>query len=100
MENLYKVTFNVDDKYGYIALDEKQKEVSVVYPDADVAKKILAWLNTEHSISVPDDSKPIYEFVEKKFLASRSKKEFEVVLTRIWEELEVHIDWSFPPEYI
>jgi len=100
MSELYKVTFNIDQTYGYIAYDEANKEITVTYPDEKMSATILNWLQQEHTINTPDENGTVHDFSSKTYLAKNSKKDFQTVLTRIWEELDVHIDWSFPPECI
>jgi len=100
MDGLYKVTFNIDDVYGYVAYDEARKSISVSFPNAEVEQKIKAWLENPHEINTPDDGGTVEDFSPKRYLATESKKAFQTVLTRIWENMDVHVDWSFPPECI
>lgn len=100
MSENYNVTFNIDQQYGYISYNEKTKEITVNYPDEKVCQTILAWLNKEHTLNMPNDNNVIYDFSPKTYLATNSKQDFQLVLTRIWEEINVHIDWSFPSEYL
>lgn len=100
MAEKYKVTFNIDTKYGYVELDEVAGCIEVVYPDAEMAGKIKKWLEELHEINTPDDDGPLDKFSVKKYQAPKSRKDFQTVLTRIWQHLGVHVDWSFPPEKI
>lgn len=100
MSEIYTVTFNIDQTYGYISYNENNKEITVTYPDEKICQTILAWLHKEHTINTPTENGAIYDFSPKTFLATNSKHDLQTVLTRIWEEIDVHIDWSFPSECI
>lgn len=100
MPEKYKVTFNIDTKYGYIEFDDADGSIEVVYPDAEVAGKIKQWLAQPHDINTPDPDGPLDKFSVKTYNADKGKEELKIVLTRIWERMGVHIDWSFPPECI
>lgn len=100
MSEVYSVAFNISQTYGYISYNQNTKKITVTYPDEKICKLILDWLSKEHIINTPNDSDILYDFSPKKYLAANSKQELQTVLTRIWEELDVHIDWSFPTEEI
>ncbi len=96
MSEIYKVTFNIEQVYGYIALDESKKELSVVYPDEKIVEKIKTWLQTKHEINTPNAGGSVSDFSVKTYLATNSVEDFETVLTRAWQKIGIHIDWSFP----
>ncbi len=100
MPQLYKITFNIADIYGYIAYDPQTQAITVDYPDERTCAAIKDWLAKEHEINTPVENGGTNDFAPKKYLAARSVSDFETVLTRIWQHLGVHIDWSFPAECI
>ena len=97
---IHKVTFNIDHDYGYIALDETAKCTEVFFPDMAVAERIKNWLDREHAINTPNEGGGLSDFSVKRYVAARSLHDFHTVLTRAWESLGIHIDWSFPADYI
>ncbi len=100
MSETYNVTFNIDEKYGYIAYNETTKAIKVHFADPDFCERIETWLAQEHEINTPDQGIGTANFSNKKYLAKNSKQDFQTVLTRIWEKQGLHIDWSFPAELI
>jgi hypothetical protein len=100
MPKIYKVTFDIDQDYGYIVFDEDSNSVDVFFPDIAVAEKIKNWLDQEHEINTPDAGGALADFSVKRYAAARSKKDFQTILTRAWERIGVHVDWSFPADYI
>ena len=99
MSELYKVTFNINATYGYVAYDDTKHIIEVSFPDTVVADKIKMFLATEQQINMPSANN-VSEFSSKSYLAANSMQDFQTVLTRLWENLGVHVDWSFPSELI
>jgi hypothetical protein len=100
MAKIYKVTFDIDQDYGYFSFDEETNNIEVFFPDIVIAEKIKTWLDLEYEINTPDQEGGVANFSLKKYLAGRSKKDFQTVLTRAWEKIRVHVNWSFPADYI
>ena len=99
MPELYKVTFNINDVYGYIAYDDTKHSIEVSFSDTAVADKINTFLTTEQQINMPSANN-VSDFSFKSYLATNSMQDFQTVLTRLWENLGVHVDWSLPSEFI
>ena len=100
MPKLYKVTFDIDQDYGYLVFDEDSNGVDVFFPDIAVAEKIKTWLEREHEINTPDQGGALADFSVKTYIIGRGKKDFQTILTRAWEKIGIHVDWSFPSDHI
>lgn len=97
MSNIYKVSINVDSTYGHIAYNEQSKEITVEFPDAAVTKAILTYLNQPHIINEPK-SPSTCDFIEREHLAKNSKEDLQLVLSRMYNNLQVHVNWSIPAD--
>lgn len=97
MSNLYKVSINVDSAYGHIAYNEQTKEITVEFPIAEVKAAIVSYLSRPHLINEPN-SPSTYVFEEREYLAKNSKHDFQIVLSRIYNSLAVHVNWSIPAD--
>lgn len=100
MNEIYKVSFNIDDKYGYFVFDETTHSVDVIFADEEKVAKLKAWLDAVHMIETPDENGSVYDFSPKPYQARKSKQDFQTVLTRIWEQCGAHVNWSLPSEDI
>lgn len=98
MSQDYKVSINKGDKYGYIAYNEESKQVSVVLDDAQTKSEIQEYLAQPHLIREPKSGSTI-DFFEAEYLAARSKHDLQIVLTRMWKTIHVHVNWSIPVEF-
>lgn len=99
MSNIYKVSINVGDQYGHIAYNEQTKEFNVEFPDACVKTSIIHYLATPHLINEPKRPSTC-DFEEKEYLAKNSKNDFQIVLSRMYNSLQVHVNWSIPADIV
>ncbi len=97
MSEIYKVSINKNEQYGYVAYDEANKKIEVVFPDAQVCKEVEDYLGQPHEINEPVGNSTI-NFEVKKYVASNSKHDLQIVLTRMWSCNQVHVNWSIPVE--
>lgn len=93
-----KITISHGGKYGSIAFDPVNKSVAIVLEDSAVKSIILNYLQKEHIINTPDQSAT--KFSNKKYYAFDSLDSFNVVMSRMWENTGVHVDWSIPSDTI
>lgn len=95
MPNQYKVSINVGDNWGYVQYDQQTQEISVVFPIEQIRSKILDYLNQAHTINTPAPGS-IIDFRPGEYLAKESLHSFQTVLTRMWNNIHVHVNWSIP----
>lgn len=113
MSNKFEVAVSYHDILGYITYDEETKKVEVVLPqeaarsglsaeEIEAAEKAqqaaYAFLTTAHEINIPHDT--LRDFTKTRIEPTADVKSFQIVLTRLWEETEVHVDWSRPVDYV
>ena len=81
------------NKNGFLSYDTDTKTVNVDLPEQEWADKVLVYLNQPHTIdnAVGLDT---YETLEVQPLESLEK--FKLALTRMWEAIDVQVDWSRP----
>lgn len=97
MSNLYKVSINLDSTYGYITYDEQSKEICVELADANAKQAIISYLSQPHLINEPKFPSPC-DFAAREYLASTSKEDLQMVLSRMYNHIQIHVNWSIPTE--
>ncbi len=78
---------------GFLFYDTEAKTVSVELPEQEWADKVLAYLNDEHAIEHATGL-DTYERLNVKPLESLDN--LKLALTRMWEAIDVQVDWSRP----
>ena len=81
--------------YGLLEYDTVNNSVAVLFPEAEIKAEIEAYLAKAHDINVPHDT--LMDFAVKEFRATDGLKSFQTILTRMWNTINVHVDWSIPP---
>ena len=76
-----------------MSLFREAKTVSVELPEQEWADKVIAYLNDEHAIEHATGL-DTYERLTVKPLESLDN--FKLALTRMWEAIDVQVDWSRP----
>lgn len=98
MSEIYKVSINKKDVYGHIAYDVENKKISVEFPDEAVVAEVTSYLEKTHTISEPKAGSTI-DFVAREYTACQSKHDLQIVLSRMWSQNQVHVNWSIPVEF-
>ena len=78
---------------GFLSYDTEAKTVSVDLPEQEWADKVIAYLNDEHAIEHATGL-DTYERLTVKPLESLDN--LKLALTRMWEAIDVQVDWSRP----
>ena len=97
MSNIYTVSINVDAQYGHITYDEQSQTVHVDFPDAKVRETVINYLNQPHMINEPKHPST-NRFEAREYLAKNSKHDLQIVLSRMYNHIQVHVNWSIPAE--
>ena len=78
---------------GFLSYDTETKTVSVDLPEQEWVDKVIAYLNNEHAIEHATGL-DTYERLTVHQLESLDY--LKLAFTRMWEEIEVQVDWSRP----
>ena len=78
---------------GFLSYDTEAKTVSVDLPEQEWVDKVIAYLNDEHAIEHATGL-DTYERLTVKPLESLDN--LKLALTRMWEAIDVQVDWSRP----
>lgn len=93
----YQVTLNSYCHYGYVEYDEETKKITVSIKDApEAVKRVEEWLAVPQTIDVPGKN-GIREFQTVTLKADESLDSFRTLLTRLWVNTDVRVEWSMPP---
>lgn len=82
-----------DDHRGYIDYDAATKVAEVHLEDEVWRKKVEDYLHGTYTI---DDALSLSEYTPKEISPLDSVDSLKLALTRMWEEIEVQVDWSWP----
>ena len=74
------------------------KTVKVCLDDAQAVADAEKFLSEKHEIRVPHET--LRDFSEVTVDPLADEKSFQLVLTRLWENTGVHVDWSRPVDYV
>ena len=78
---------------GFLSYDTDTKTVTVDLPEQEWVEKVCAYLNEERAIENATGL-DTYERLQVKPLDSLDN--FKLALTRMWEAIDVQVDWSRP----
>ena len=98
MENTYSVAISFGDDLGYVEYDVENKTAQVVLANDEGKQKTEDFLKAVHEIEIPHNT--LLDFTVEKINPLESVKNFQLVLTRLWEATGVHVDWSRPVDYV
>lgn len=98
MSNNFSVAINYHDILGYIEYDGEKKEAVVTLPDEKGKALVEKYIHENHKIKIPHNT--LLDFSEEEIDPLVDVKSFQLALTRLWEDTEVHVDWSRPVEFV
>ena len=94
----HQITLNSFCKYGYVEYDDETKKITVVLEgDSEAKQKVEEYLSKPQTMDVPGP-KGLREFTTVTLNAADNFEDFKVVLTRLWVNTNVRVEWSMPPE--
>lgn len=94
MGELFRVAIHHDDDCGYVEYDEVARKIKVVLGDAVKRSEVEAFLNKKHVMRVAQQT--LLDFKESTGFAADSLANLQIILTRLWEQTGVFVDWSRP----
>nr|WP_054674511.1 hypothetical protein [Veillonella denticariosi] len=80
---------------GVLSYDTDTKTVAVDLPEQEWVNKVLAYLNEEHAIENATGGLDTYELLNVRPPLD-SLENLKLALTRMWEAIDVQVDWSRP----
>lgn len=98
MDKIYSVAVSCRGANGWVEYDTEAKSVKVFLDDEKAVADAEAFLSQEHEIMVPHET--LRDFSKEVVNPLSDVESFQLVLTRLWENTEVHVDWSRPVEYV
>lgn len=98
MAEKFSVAISYKENLGYIEYDAENKKISVVLADDEGKKKAEEFLQTTHKIAIPHET--LLDFTEEIINPQADEKSLQIALTRLWENTQVHVDWSRPVDYV
>ena len=98
MKENFSVAVSYGEDLGYIEFDEESKKVNVVIDNEVAKRKAEEFLSKIHEVKIPH--KTLLDFTTEKFNPQSDAESLKIVLTRLWENTGVHVDWSRPVDYV
>ena len=98
MAEKFSVAISYKENLGYIEYDAENKKVVVVLADEEGKKKAEEFLQTVHKIAIPHET--LLDFTEEDINPTADVESLKIALTRLWENTQVHVDWSRPVDYV
>lgn len=97
-DNIYSVAVSCRDSIGWIEFDAAAGTVEIHLDDEKAVADAKEFLTSSHEIRIPHETLRDFSPVTVNPLAD--VESFQLALTRLWENTEVHVDWSRPVEYV
>ena len=98
MSTTFSVAISYNNALGWIDYDAAARKAEVHLDDAKGKELAEAYLATTHPINIPH--KTLMDFTLETIDPLADEESFQLALTRLWEETQVHVDWSRPVEYV
>lgn len=98
MDKIYSVAVSCRGANGWVEYDTEAKTVKVFLDDEKAVADAEKFLSEKHDINIPHET--LRDFTTETIDPLASVDCFQVVLTRLWENTGVHVDWSRPVEYV
>ena len=98
MSENFSVAISYGENLGYVEFDEATKKINVVIGDEFAKHKAEEFLSQVHEIKIPHET--LLDFTAEKINPQADAESLKIVLTRLWENTGVHVDWSRPVEYV
>ncbi len=98
MEITYSVAVSYGRDLGYIEYSAAEKKANVVLANEEGKKRIEDYLAESHEIGIPHET--LMDFTKETVDPLADEKSFKLALTRLWNNTQVHVDWSRPVAYV
>lgn len=98
MEITYSVAVSYGKDLGYIEYSAPERAANVVLANEEGKKRVEDYLAKNHEIGVPHET--LMDFTKETVDPLADEESFKLALTRLWNNTQVHVDWSRPVEYV
>ena len=98
MANTFSVAISYEKALGWIDFDAASHKATINLDNAEGKKLVEDYLSTTHKINVPH--KTLMDFTEEIVNPLADIESFQTAITRLWNETQVHVDWSRPVDYV
>jgi hypothetical protein len=98
MADNFRVAVEYQGQLGYIEYEADKKDIVVHLEDAVGRKAAEEFLAVPHEIRVPHET--LLDFSAAIIQPAADVESFKLVLTRLWENTGVRVDWSRPVDYV
>ncbi len=98
MEDKFSVAISYNGKLGWIDYDGAEKKAEVFLDDENGKAAAEKYLSTAHEIRVPHET--LRDFTTQTVEPLADVASFQLAITRLWNETQVHVDWSRPVDYV
>lgn len=97
-ENCFEVAISHNNALGFIEYNALTKKATITIADEKAKKAVENFLQKDLKIGLPQDS--LSDFKETIIKPLQDIRNLQIALTRLWEETDVHVDWSRPVDYV
>jgi hypothetical protein len=94
MADLFRVAVHYGNDNSYIEYDSVSKRLNVALTDDAKRRETEDFLSRSHVMGIPQSG--IHDFKQETIDPLKDIESFKLVLTRLWENTGVHVDWSRP----
>ncbi|MDD4600478.1 hypothetical protein SDC9_15056 [bioreactor metagenome] len=94
MAEIYRVAVHYGNDNGFVEYNLETKTIKVDLAHDEKRREAEEYLAKEHTIAVAQDG--IRDFKDQKVNAAQDVESFKLALTRMWEAIDLHVDWSRP----
>jgi len=94
MEELFRVAIHYANDCGYIEYDPDTRKIKVILGNSAKRGEVEAFLSRNHVIRVAQQT--LRDFKESIGFPPDNLGTLQMVLTKLWEDTGVFVDWSRP----
>lgn len=94
MNEVFKVAIHYNNDNGSIEYDCSSKQIKVNLEDEVKRHEVEAYLSTTQIVRAAQHT--LVDFIEWKAKPNEDVRTLQLVLAHLWEQTEVHVDWSRP----
>ncbi|MBQ1510897.1 MAG: hypothetical protein IIZ54_08405 [Selenomonadaceae bacterium] len=98
MEITYSVAISYGRDLGYIEYSAPEKKANVVLANEEGKRLTEEYLAAKHEMGIPHET--LMDFTKELVDPLADEESFKLALTRLWNETQVHVDWSRPVDYV
>ena len=94
---MIKIKVSCDGKTGMVSYDEDTKKIQVHFPDENIRKKIIDYLNTKRVFKIPESNR-IDDYREDFVYPNENSMYFDLAMNTLWANTGVFVEWGEEPD--